>query len=96
MWSENPTEFITKCGITRRQAKDLQCTGEHLEAHKDGGTVVQSNIAAACRICNQGRHRRKVAPSPDSYKQLVSSRMAKKRWHQPWVFQKLLPAFQVD
>lgn len=94
MWSDDPNEFTAKYGITLKQAKALQCTGEHLEAHKDGGTAIQSNIVAACRFCNQGRHKRNAAPLPDRYKQLVCSRMRKMRWHQSWVFQKVLPALQ--
>lgn len=96
MCSGDPNEFAAKCGITPTQAKVLQCTGEHLEAHKDGGKSVQTNIVAACRWCNQRRHSRKVAPPPDHYKQLVSKRMAANRWHQSWVFQKVLPVFRLN
>lgn len=96
MYSGDPHAFAEKYDITLTQAKVLQCTGEHLEAHRDGGTAAQLNIAAACRFCNQQRHRRKAAPSPDRYKQLVSKRMAAKRWHQSWVFQKILPALQLN
>lgn len=59
MWLDNPLEFASKYGITLGQAKRFQCTAEHLEARQDGGTAFQSNIVAACRFCNQHRHRRK-------------------------------------
>lgn len=58
MWSKDPIVFVSKYGITLPQAKALECTGEHLEAHKDGGSSSQSNIVAACKFCNQGRHKR--------------------------------------
>jgi 5-methylcytosine-specific restriction endonuclease McrA len=81
MWTENPVEFVSKYGLTPKQTWYFQCTGEHLKAHSQGGTVAQSNIVAACRFCNQTRHRRKNPPDPIQYKILVHSRMAKGRWH---------------
>lgn len=71
MWSENPLEFASKYKITLGQAKRFQCTGEHLVAHHNGGTAAQKNIVAACLFCNQKRHQRKVAPTPDQYKKLI-------------------------
>ncbi len=59
MWSENPHEFASKHKITLGQAKRFQCTGEHLQAHQDGGSSKQHNIVAACLFCNQKRHQRK-------------------------------------
>jgi len=89
MWISNPLEFATKHNITPAQAKRLQCTGEHLEARQDGGADTHSNIVAACLHCNQSRHRRKRAPSPDIYKKLVRGRMAQGRWHHHLVFQRV-------
>jgi hypothetical protein len=61
-------------------------------ARQDGGSSARMNIVAACRYCNQLRHKRKTPPPPDRYAQLVRKRMRLGRWHGPWVFQKgLLP-----
>jgi 5-methylcytosine-specific restriction endonuclease McrA len=81
MWAENPHEFALKHKITLGQAKHFQCTGEHLKAHKDGGTADQNNIVAACWFCNQKRHKRKTPLPPDQYKQLIDRRMTQGRWH---------------
>ncbi|MFO1433397.1 MAG: HNH endonuclease [Candidatus Competibacteraceae bacterium] len=84
MWSGNAAEFASKHGITPNQAKRFECTGEHLKARQNGGTAARSNIVAACRYCNQRRHRRKVALSPDRYKGLVRERINLGRWHPLW------------
>ncbi|MGZ8942800.1 MAG: HNH endonuclease [Methylobacter sp.] len=81
MWSEEPHVFALSHKITIGQARQLQCTGEHLKAHKDGGTVAQNNIVAACSLCNQRRHRRKELLAPDQYRKLVEQRMSQGRWH---------------
>ena len=81
MWTENPQNFASKYKLTLPQTKKFQCTGEHLKAHQDGGTSSQRNIVAACKFCNQQRHRRKVAPSPDQYKKLIQQRMSRNCWH---------------
>lgn len=81
MWSESPHEFASKHKITLGQAKRFQCTGEHLQAHKDGGSAKQHNIVAACLFCNKQRHSRKIAPPPDQYKKMIENRMAQGRWH---------------
>ncbi|MFD0320236.1 hypothetical protein [Lysobacter gummosus] len=36
-----------------------QCIAEHLLARRDGGRNTRGNIAAACWLYNQRRHRRK-------------------------------------
>jgi hypothetical protein len=81
MWSEDPWEFASKYKITIGQAKRFQCTGEHLRAHQDGGKPDLKNIVAACWFCNQKRHKRKVAPDPDQFKQFIHQRMNQGRWH---------------
>lgn len=81
MWSNDLSAFVSKYGLTLKQAWYFQCTGEHLKAHSNGGGANRSNIVAACRFCNQTRHRRKNPPDPIQYKQLVNSRMDKGRWH---------------
>ncbi|MGZ3765951.1 MAG: HNH endonuclease [Mucilaginibacter sp.] len=60
MWSHNAVELVSEYDLTLKQARHFQCTGEHLEAHSQGGTVAQANIVAACRFCNQTRHRQKA------------------------------------
>jgi hypothetical protein len=82
MWSKNPLEFASQHKITPGQAKRFQCTGEHLQAHQDGGSSKQHNIVAACLFCNRQRHRRKEAPPPDRYKELVHQRMTQGGWHE--------------
>lgn len=92
MWDGNPLEFANEHGITLGQAKRLQCTGEHLVARQDGGSTARSNIVAACRFCNEVRHRRKTPLPPERYMLLVRKRMKLGRWHGPWVSKKgLLP-----
>lgn len=81
MWVADLTEFVIKYKITLGQAKGLQCTGEHLIAHSDGGTCKQDNIVAACLCCNQGRHRRKINLNPKQFKSLIQRRMNQGRWH---------------
>lgn len=88
MWIGNPREFALRHNITLAQAMRFQCTAEHLEARQDGGSDSAFNIVAACRHCNQNRHRRKKAPSPDRYKELVRRRMNTGRWHDYWVLQR--------
>lgn len=81
MWQDSPEQFATRHKITARQAKAFQCTAEHLLAQRDGGKDGNGNVAAACRFCNAGRHKRKHAPSPEAFRQDVQQRMAKGRWH---------------
>ena len=40
MWAESAPSFATKCRITLADAKQFQCTGEHLRALQDGGTIL--------------------------------------------------------
>lgn len=81
MWLNDPEKFTLKYNLTLKQARRFQCTGEHLIAHQDGGTSAQNNIVAACRYCNQQRHRRSNVPSPEQYKKFIGRRMNKGRWH---------------
>ena len=81
MWAESPDELTSQYSITRKQARLLQCTGEHLEPHSMGGSARADNIVAACRYCNEQRHRRKTVPSPGDFCTFVISRLAKDRWH---------------
>jgi len=81
MCNEVPEQFAQKHHITTKQAKLLQCTGEHLTPHKDGGEPSASNIVAACLFCNHNRHARKKELSPLEYRSFVAQRMSKGGWH---------------
>lgn len=81
MWMSNAGEFAALHGISIKQARQLQCTAEHLHARRDGGSNRQDNIAAACWYCNQLRHARHNPPLPHEYQRLVSNRVIKGRWH---------------
>jgi 5-methylcytosine-specific restriction endonuclease McrA len=87
MWQSNPNMFAAKYGISMAQAKRFQCTAEHLSARQEGGPTSRNNIAAACRYCNQARHRRRVAASSSHFKVLVARRLRRCRWHPHWAFQ---------
>ena len=47
MWPDDHRDFVSKYGLTLKQARYFQCTGEHLKAHSDGGSANRSNIVAA-------------------------------------------------
>ncbi|EIL98759.1 hypothetical protein UUA_10771 [Rhodanobacter thiooxydans LCS2] len=81
MWQSSPVPFAQRCGLTSRQARQMQATAEHLLARCDGGKDTESNIVAACDFCNRHRHCRKTAPSPEHYRTLVQQRVAAGRWH---------------
>jgi 5-methylcytosine-specific restriction endonuclease McrA len=74
-------ERSTALGISKRQARLLQCTAEHLQPLKSGGATNAANIVAACWYCNSRRHRRKDDLSPEEFKCWVLRRLQKKRWH---------------
>lgn len=90
MWQQSMEAFAASFDISSRQARHLQCTAEHVVARVDGGDNSQSNIVAACRFCNARRHRRKAAKDAVHHKQHVVRLMGRRRWHAPWVFEKLL------
>lgn len=81
MWLANPKPFAAHNGITIPQAKRIQCTAEHLIARKDGGGNDRANIVAACRFCNQTRHRIIPAPTASNFKKRVSRRVNLQKWH---------------
>lgn len=88
MWQKNPASFALKYRISVAQAERFQCTAEHLQALQDGGPTSHQNIVAACRYCNQTRHRRKVAASPSAFRVHVTNRLLRRRWHPHWVFER--------
>lgn len=81
MWEKNPADFRQRFNLSEAQAKNLKCTGEHLQAWKDGGSNKQENIVAACWYCNSRRHRRKKRLDPLKYRDHVQRLMRDKRWH---------------
>ena len=80
MWVEKPEGFAIKFKLTKRQVKLYQCTAEHLLPRQDGGKDNLNNIAAACKYCNQQRHKPKSALSPVKYQEYVQGKVAKNRW----------------
>jgi hypothetical protein len=81
MWCSNPSAFAAQHGLTLKQVRNLQCSGEHLKSHLDGGTADCRNIAAACLTCNRRRHRMKLAFDPPYYFLYVQTKLAQGKWH---------------
>ena len=81
MWLDKPEEFAVIHGIKLRQVKRFRCTAEHLDARKDDGSNVRTNIAAACWHCNSRRHRRNADLSPEEYRKLVRRFLDRGSWH---------------
>ncbi|MNL45455.1 hypothetical protein D3C87_1681030 [compost metagenome] len=83
MWRGSVEYFARLHDVTLGQARQFQCTAEHLLARQDGGGNGRSNIVAACWACNQRRHKRKHPLSPETYRELVQQRLDQGRWHMP-------------
>lgn len=83
MWENNPEAFARTHRITPRQAQAFQCTAEHLKARQDGGKDSRQNIVAACRYCNQHRHRLKQPPAPLTFRDRVQRLLNKGKWFLP-------------
>ena len=81
MWDSDPKRFCATYRLSIGAAMRYQCTAEHLIARQDGGGNDSANIVAACRFCNQTRHRKRVPPAPRDYRALVRKRVGKGRWH---------------
>ncbi|RUM95274.1 hypothetical protein EET67_24170 [Pseudaminobacter arsenicus] len=60
---------------------NLQCTAEHLLPRSDGGQDGRENVVAACRFCNQTRHRRGKVLPPNQYREHVQGRVRSGKWH---------------
>lgn len=84
MWSVSSKAYAQQNQLTLGQAKQFQCTAEHLIAQQDGGTTTQSNIVAACRYCNMHRHARKNPLEPGAYRMLVQKRLRRGKWNHPF------------
>jgi hypothetical protein len=80
MWEKDRDSYSQIYKFSKSQAELLKCTAEHLLARQDGGIDSAQNIVAACRWCNQKRHRRKLAPSHVKYQQMVQRRVRKGGW----------------
>lgn len=80
MWEGNPTPFIKRFGLSERQSKYFQCTAEHLKAQCDGGKDTKANIAAACRHCNQTRHRATKPLEPAEFQKRALRGVGKGGW----------------
>lgn len=81
MWLNEPNEFALRYGLSARQTRLLQCTGEHCVAKCAGGPASVDNIAAACLYCNNHRPRGRTHLDADRFAELVRSRMTAGRWH---------------
>jgi hypothetical protein len=75
MWRSEPTRFAVARRLTLSQAREYQCTGEHLMARCEGGTDNRDNIVAACLFCNRTRHRRKRPPAPEVWRAIQQRRV---------------------
>ncbi|WP_342663004.1 HNH endonuclease signature motif containing protein [Arenimonas oryziterrae] len=80
MWLQDLPAFAKQLAIPLNKARLRQCTAEHLLARCDGGGDLSENIVAACAFCNKQRHRRRQAPDPSAFKELVQRRIAAGRW----------------
>lgn len=80
MWSGTSTQFQMKYSVSERRAGWFQCTAEHLVAASEGGATSPENIVAACKFCNQTRHRSKGPLSSEAYKQRVLRRLECGNW----------------
>ena len=80
MWEKEPTAFAKTHRLTRREARLLMCTAEHLHPRSEGGPDTELNIVAACLYCNRQRHAVSRPRPSAEYKQLVADRMRRGRW----------------
>ncbi|MFK5894572.1 MAG: HNH endonuclease, partial [Pseudomonadota bacterium] len=81
MWTKDSARFALKYHKKISQILGFQCTGEHLTPHSVGGTTNQKNIVAACRFCNQQRHKRKVILDPKGFKSFIQVRLSRGKWN---------------
>lgn len=81
MWLKSVQELLSRFSISPKQARLLQCTGEHLEAHSEGGSSSQKNIVAACWFCNTKRNAGKKNRAPDQHKNHVTHRLLRGASH---------------
>lgn len=82
MWLDDPQDFASLYQLSLKQARGFRCTGEHLQAHSEGGRANSSNIVGACRFCNGHRHRAATPKAPKQYRAYVRARISKGKWQQ--------------
>lgn len=90
MWLTDPSQFMARFRLSQPQARQFECTGEHLEALQDGGSNCEQNIVAACFACNQRRHWIKPAPSSTEYAKIVLKQMKHGCWHKKKALLKIM------
>lgn len=81
MWLTNVKKFAFEHNISELEAARFQCTAEHMLARCDGGNNSSENIVAACKFCNNTRHKRKNPLVPNKFKSLIHKRLKKGKWH---------------
>lgn len=82
MWhGHEGRKFRRRHSLTKKQARKLRCTAEHLRARCDGGGNAASNIVAACLRCNGGRHQQKKALEPNAFLDFVEQQVVVGEWH---------------
>lgn len=81
MWQHDVEQFAQLHGVSKRMARLLQATAEHLVPRSDGGNNKAENVVAACLFCNKTRHKAKIALPPERYRERVARRLAKGQWH---------------
>ena len=87
MWLPNVTDGLFRSRITAKAKYRIRCTAEHLTARSDGGTGASENLVAACRFCNQTRHRRPRPLSSEKFRERVMSRVRAGKWHPTYFHQ---------
>jgi 5-methylcytosine-specific restriction endonuclease McrA len=81
MWIEDGAGFARQHGISQKRARALQATAEHLVARSDGGNDSYDNVVAACRFCNEHRHRPRQPLPPERHLPKVRKRLKAGAWH---------------
>ncbi|HDZ71775.1 MAG TPA: restriction endonuclease [Aurantimonas coralicida] len=81
MWDSDPAVFLRRHHVPKGLLNRFQCTAEHLRPKQDGGKDIPENIVAACKFCNQTRHKRRSAQPPETYRQHVQKRVKAGKWH---------------
>ena len=80
MWTESIADFQNEHSVSAQKARWFQCTAEHLKTASEGGAISETNIVAACRFCNESRHRVKSALPPNAYKEEVARFLQQGKW----------------
>lgn len=82
MWlGHEGRNFRERHSLSKKQARALRCTAEHLRAQCDGGGHARGNIVAACLRCNGARHQRKVVLEPKAFLKFVEIQLTLGGWH---------------